>query len=99
MNRLRQAGLQARPSVRCNVLTAHHLRERLQWCQDRESRFTWFRADGRSRVCGRYNERYAANCVLEHDHFSRGSVMVWAGIHYDGRTVLVRVNGALNAKI
>ena len=25
--------------------------------------------------------------------------MVWAEIHYDGRTALVRVNGALNAQI
>ena len=28
-----------------------------------------------------------------------GSVMVWAGIHHDGRTALVRVNGALSDQI
>ena len=41
--------------------------------------FMLFRADGRS----------TANCVLEHDHFGGGSVMVWAGIHPDCRTTLV----------
>ena len=62
-------------------------------------RFILFRADGRSRIYRRHNERYAANCVVEHDHFGGGSVMVWAGIHHDGRTALVRVNGALSAQI
>ena len=42
---------------------------------------------------------YAASCVLEHDRFGGGGVMVWAGIHRDGRTALVRVNGALCAQI
>ena len=53
-----------------------------------ESRVMLFRAD----------ERYAAKCIVEHDPFG-GGVMVWAGIHHDGRTALVRVNGALNAQI
>ena len=39
------------------------------------------------------------NCFLEHVCFDGGRVMVWAGIHHDGRTALVRVNGALNVQI
>ena len=58
-----------------------------------------FKADGRSRIYRRHNERYAASCVLEDDRFDSGSVMVGAAIHHDGRTALVRVNGALNAQI
>ena len=56
-----------------------------------------FRADGRSKIYRRHKNRYAASDVLEHDRF--GSVMEWVGIHHDGRTALVRVNGALNAHI
>ena len=58
-----------------------------------------FRADGHFTIYQHHNEHYAANCVLEHDHFGGCSVMVWAEIHHDGRTALVRVNGALNAQI
>ena len=41
----------------------------------------------------------AANFVLEPDNVGGCSVMVWAGIHHDGHTALVRVNGVLNAQI
>ena len=58
-----------------------------------------FRADGHFTIYQHHNEHYATNCVLEHDQFGGGSVMVWAGIHHDGRTALVRVKGALNAQI
>ena len=60
ISRLRQTGLLARRSVRCNILTAHHLTERPRWCQEHilwrrvqcrtvlssgEPRFMLFRAD------------------------------------------------------
>ena len=107
---LRQAGLVTRRPVRRNVLTAHHLAGRLQCCQEHirrrraqwstvlfsdKSRFLLFRADGRSRAYRSHNERYAANCVLEHDRFGGDSIKVWAGIHHDGRTALMRVNGGV----
>ena len=57
------------------------------------------KADERFRIYRRHNERHAASCVLEHDRFGGGSAMVWAGIHHDGCTALVRVKGALNAQI
>ena len=41
-----------------------------------------------------YNE-----CVLEDERFGGGSVMMWAWISHDGRTTLMRVNGAFNAQI
>ena len=44
------------------------------------------------------NERFAPVCVAEHDRFSRGSVMVWAGISAQGKTDLhVIDNGTLTA--
>ena len=58
-----------------------------------------FRVDGCSRIYRRHNERYTTNWVLEHDRFGGGSGMVRTGIHHDGRTTLVRVNGALIAQI
>ena len=60
-----------------------------------ESRFMLFRADGCSRIYQCHYERFASSCVLVLDHFSGGSVMVWAGIHHGGSTALLRVNGAL----
>ena len=52
-----------------------------------------------SKQSGHNTERYAANCVLKHDRLGGGSVMVWAGIRHDGRTALVRVNGAPSAQV
>ena len=45
-----------------------------------ESRFPLSRADGRTWVYRRINERYADCCLMERDQFSRGSLMVWDGI-------------------
>ena len=53
-----------------------------------------FRADGRSRIYRRHNERYATKYILEHDRFGSDIGMVWAGIHHDGSSVSVDVNGA-----
>ena len=62
-------------------------------------RFMLLRADGRSRINQRHNERHAAKCILEHDRFCGGSVMVWAGIHRDSHTALIRFNGVLTVHI
>ena len=45
------------------------------------------------------SEQMQPNCVLEHDRFGSGIVMVWAGIRHNGRTALVRLNVAINAQI
>ena len=105
INRLRQAGLQVRRPVRRNVLTVHHLAERLWWCLEHIGwrRVQWrtvlFSLHVQSRIYRRDNERYAANFVLEYDRFGDGSAVVGTGIHRDGDTAVVGVNAALNAQI
>ena len=57
------------------------------------------RGDGRVRLYRRRNERYADCCVLQRDRFGGGgSVMVWGGIAYGYRTLLVVIEGNLNAQ-
>ena len=51
-----------------------------------KSRFTLKFADGRIRVWRRNNERYHASTVMQKDRFGGGSLMVWGGIHYGGKT-------------
>ena len=46
----------------------------------------------------RRGEKFRENCVVRHDRYGGGSVMVWAGITAHGRTDLVFVNGTLNAQ-
>lgn len=55
-------------------------------------------ADGRERVYRRVGERFADACVTEVDRFRRGSVMVWGGISYHGKTNLVVIRGNLTAQ-
>lgn len=44
-------------------------------------------------------QRFAPCCLLEHDRYGGGSVMVWAGIWYGGRrTDAVVIKGTLNAE-
>ena len=111
-NRLREINLSAhRPAVR-PVLRPHHRQARLQWARQRivwplqrwrsvmftdESRFCLQGRDGRNLVYRRQGERYSDSCVLERDSFRGGSVMVWGGISYYGRTNLMVINGNLTA--
>ena len=54
--------------------------------------------DRRARVWRMPNESFAPVCVVEHDRFGGGSVMVWAGISVQGKTDLhVIDNGTLTA--
>ena len=46
----------------------------------------------------RPGERFRKKCVLRHDRYGGGSVMVWGGITAHGRTDLVFMNGTLNAQ-
>lgn len=108
--RLRERGILCRRPYRGVVLTDRHRRERQQWAQNNigrrwrdvvfsdESRFNVSFADGRVRIYRRRNERYANNCVLEHDRFGGGSVMVWAAINHTFKTDLVVIHGNLNAR-
>ena len=60
-----------------------------------ESKFCLDHHDGRERVWRQRNE--VLRIVTEHNQFGGGSVLVWAGISFDGRTDLyVMMNGSVN---
>ena len=108
--RLAEAGIRSyRPLVRI-PLTPRHKDIRKRWCQEHstwtmeqwrkvmwtdESRFTVDFHDGRIRVHRLPGERFAACCVQEHDRYGGGSVLIWAGIWYGGRTALCVVDGTM----
>lgn len=112
-NRLDRLGIHARRPHKGMELTPHHQHQRLIWTNRHlrwlnrdwrtvmftdESRFTLKFADGRIRVWRRKNERYHASTVMQKDMFGGGSLMVWGGIHYGGKTNLMIVRGTLNAR-
>ena len=45
-----------------------------------DSRFTFYRDDGRKRIYRRGGERFTDACVMENGSFCDGSVMLWGGI-------------------
>ena len=69
---------------------------RVMWTD--ESRFTLDFHDGRIRVHRMPGERFAPCCVVEHDRYGGGSVMVWAGMWHGGRTAAVVIRGTLNSE-
>ena len=91
--RLRERGINCWIPYRGMVLTERHRRERRILAQNNinrqrrtvvfsdESRFNLSHADGRVRVYRRRNERFAPNCILQHNHYGGGGVMVWAAIN------------------
>ena len=42
--------------------------------------------------------KFSPCCVLEHDRYGGGSVMVWAGIWHGARTAAVTIRGTLNSE-
>ena len=111
-NRLHQFGLWARRAAIRLVLSPHNRHVRLLWAREHvrwtrhqwngvlftdESRFCLQGSDGRKQVYRRKGERYANNCIQERDRNRGGSIMVWGGISFTGRTELVLVNGNMNA--
>lgn len=102
--RLHEAGLRSRrPCIRI-PLTRTHTQARLDWAMDHvgwtrqdwrpvlftdESRFCLDYTDRRARVWRRPGERFHAANIAEHDRYGGGSVMVWGGISWDGRTDLL----------
>ena len=63
-----------------------------------ESRFCLDFNDGRVRVRRLPSERFLDICIKEHDRYGGGSVMVWGGITWEGRTRLITVTGTLTAQ-
>ena len=95
------------------VLTARHRAARLQWAQRHfrwgrqqwarvlfsdESKFNLSHYDSRIRVFRRRGGRFADNCLIERARFVGGSVMVWGGIMGRRKTILIVVQGSLNAQ-
>ena len=113
LRRLAAVGIRSRRPYRGPHLTQRHLCQRLEWTRRQlrwtiqrwgrvlftdESRFLLQHVDGRVRVFHRRGERFRENCVLRHDRYGGGSLMVWAGITAHRRTDLVFINGTLNAQ-
>ena len=113
-NRLHEADLRARRPVRSPILTRQHRVARLHFAQDHrnwqlqdwrgvlftdESRFHLSTCDRRVRVWRAPGERYAQCNIVEFDRYGCGSIMVWGGICFDGRTELYVVpHGRMNAR-
>ena len=92
---------QARRLRRMAWLTAHvpRLFPMRQWRRvlfTDESRFTFYRADGR-RVYRHRGERFADACVVERDRFWGGFVMVWGGIAHGIKSRFIIVAGNMTA--
>ena len=92
LRRLAAVGIRPRRPYRGPHLTQRHLRQRLEWaCRQLkmdnstartnffsidESRFLLRRVDGQARVLHRHGERLRENCVLRHDRYGGGSLMM-----------------------
>ena len=109
-NRLNDRGLSARGPVLATPLTRQHQRIREQWSRahlrwnqrqwstvlfTNESVFRLSRADGRTSIWRRKNERFDDCNILERDPYGDGYVMVWAGISNNFKTELVIITGTL----
>ena len=112
--RLHENNLRSRrPCIRI-PLTRVHCRRRLAWALDHvgwrprrwrpvlftdESRYCLDYTDRRVRVWRRPGERFHSGNIAEHDRYGGGSIMVWGGISWDGRTELVILDrGTLTAQ-
>ena len=62
-----------------------------------ESRFKF--QDGRARVRRRQGERHIDVCVLGTDGNVGPSVIVWARLHYGGKSELIVVDGTMNRQV
>ena len=112
--RLHESGLRSRrPCIRI-PLSRDHCRLRYDWAMDHvgwsrmdwrpvlfsdESRYCLDYTDRRARVWRRSGVRFHTANIAEHDRYGGGSIMVWGGISWDGRTDLIVLDrGTLTAQ-
>ena len=102
--RLAEAKLRSRRPRKRPRLTTSHVSNRMRWAMAHshwrerqwrrviwtdESRFKLMRTDNRIRVWREPNQEWLKENVTETLTAGGGSIMVWAGINYSGRTNLV----------
>jgi len=108
-----EAGYRSYRPLQRIPLGPQHRRNRLNWCTVQslrpndywksilwtdESRFKLDFNDGRIRVRRLPTERFLDACIAEHDRYGRGSVMIWGGCWYGGKTSAVLIEGNLNGE-
>ena len=113
VNRLLQHGYRARRLAIRPLLTPAHRRARLAWAQRHrqiqlghwrhvvstdESRFLLHKVDRRMRVRRLRGERFHEDCIQHGVAHGGGSVHVWAGIHFNGKTDLVVLQENVNQR-
>lgn len=111
--RLLSRGLRARRPAKKPLLTGVRKQNRLEWARQHqhrrlrhwrhvlftdESRFLLHRADGRLRVRREPGQRFQEDTVMPSVAHGGGSVHVWGGIHYGGRTELTILRQNVNAE-
>ena len=110
-NRLRAARLHSRRPYKGIQLTGRHRTTHVNWARQHsgwarrqwsrvvftdESKFNLHGPDGRIRVWRRRGERLDPANSMKYDRYGGGSVMIWGGISYNGKTDLRTVRGNLN---
>ncbi|GFV19710.1 transposable element Tcb1 transposase [Trichonephila clavipes] len=109
---LQKTGLSARRPLLGLPLTQNHRRLRSQWCDERrmwaaewkevvftdESRICRQHHDGWIRVWRHRGERMLNSCVMHHHTGHAPGIMVWGGIGYHSRILLVRIAGTVNSQ-
>ena len=100
-NRLREWGIRCHRPYHWPVLMGRHRQQCLIWARNHraqhwqnivfsdESRFNLSNIDGHIRVYRRRHECYANNCVLQHNRYGGGGVMVWATINHRFKSQLI----------
>lgn len=91
---------------RHKIQRLHFARNHVNWTVDQwrnvlfsdETRVQLWKPDGRKRVYRRPGERYAACNLVQNVSFGGGSIMLWGGISWEGRTELVEIDIRMNGE-